>query len=227
MNKISLPKLATEQLNEILDLSGSVLYSSHETLKSHDVYLMGLNPGGEEDSSIRDSIGSMLTNLENAYVDEEWSAVKTDYEKGEAPLQKRIKFLLSELGHEPKSVCASNLIFVRSRDAQSLSFNKLAEICWPVHEAILSIVKPKLILAFGNSGISPYRFLHNKLRGDKEQSFSASHGNWSIKSFTSGNGKLGVIGIPHLSRYCPINKEDAMNQVKNRYKELLFETSQK
>jgi hypothetical protein len=62
VSKNELPKIARESLAGILDKSGSILYSSHETLKSGDVYLLGFNPGGSGGSAVERSIESILTN---------------------------------------------------------------------------------------------------------------------------------------------------------------------
>lgn len=103
-----------------------------------------------------------------------------------------------------------NLIFLQSRGASDISYS-LAEKCWPVHEAILNIVKPKLIIAFGNSDISPYNYIHSML-GGKEQYFPSGHGNWSVKGFNCQiNGRpVYVAGQPHLSRYSLIGKNQVV-----------------
>src|SRR5947209_4211108 len=78
---------------------------------------------------------------------------------GRDVLQIRVIWLLTALGRHPRSVAASNLSFVRSRDARSSEVRKYAEVCWPVHEASLEIVKPRLVIVYGNSVGSPYSFL--------------------------------------------------------------------
>ena len=40
----------------LLDSPGAVLYSGSATLKRGPVYLLGLNPGGAEDATLRDSL---------------------------------------------------------------------------------------------------------------------------------------------------------------------------
>lgn len=150
MNKEEIPKIAKDALSEVLNESGSILYSSHETLKSGDVYLLGFNPGGAGGNPVEQSINTMLTNISNSYLDESWENHNGVWANGEAPLQKRIQWVLESLGLNTRDVCASNLIFLQSREASDISFS-LAKKCWPVHEAILNIIKPKLIIAFGNS----------------------------------------------------------------------------
>ena len=210
MNKEEIPKIAKDALSEDLNKFGSILYSSHETLKSGDVYLLGFNPGGAGGNSVEQSINSMLTNTDNSYLDECWENRNGVWANGEAPLQKRIQWILESLDLNTRDVCASNLIFLKSRGASDISFS-LAKKCWPVHEAILNIIKPKLIIAFGNSEVSPYGFLHTMLGGDEEY-FPSGHGNWSIKGFRCEiNGRfIYVAGFPHLSRYSPIGKKEVI-----------------
>ena len=210
MSKDEIPRIARKALSDVLGESGSILYSSHETLKSGDVYLLGFNPGGAGGNPVAKSIDSMLENTTNAYLDESWENHNGVWANGEAPLQKRIQWVLESIRLNPRSVCASNLIFLQSREAKDISYS-LAEKCWPVHEAILNIVKPKLIIAFGNSNISPYAYLHSML-GGKEEYFPSGHGNWSVKGFGCQiNGRpVYVAGLPHLSRYSPIGKNEVV-----------------
>lgn len=210
MNKEEIPRIAKEALSEILSESGGILYSSHETLRSGDVYLLGFNPGGSGGNPVEQSINSMLTNTDNSYLDECWESHSGAWDSGKAPLQKRIQWILESLGLNTRDVCASNLIFLQSRKASDISFS-LAKKCWPVHDAILNIIKPKLIIVFGNSKVSPYRYLHSMFGGDEEH-FPSGHGNWSLKGFSCEiNGRsVYVAGLPHLSRYSPIGKKEVV-----------------
>lgn len=206
MCKDEIPQIAKNNLAGLLDKPGSILYSSHETLKPGEVYLLGFNPGGSGGSPVERSINQLLTNTTNAYLDESWENQNGAWASGEAPLQKRIQWILESIKLNPRDICASNLIFFQSRAARDMSFS-LAKQCWPVHEAVLNIVKPKLIIAFGNSRESSYGYLHAILGGN-EESFPSGHGNWKLKGFNSQiNGRsVYVAGLPHLSRYSPIGK---------------------
>jgi len=101
-------------------------------------------------------------------------------------------------------LCASNLTFVRSVDAQGVTY-KLANKCWEVHRFIISIVKPKIIITIGNGEQkSAYTYLHkisSKVREDNP--LKAFHGEYKIKSFIGKFDELNilVVGLPHLSRY--------------------------
>ncbi|MDA8516772.1 hypothetical protein [Citrobacter sp. Igbk 16] len=205
-----------------LERSGSILYSAGSTLKSGDVYLMGFNPGGNDDDpackypTISEMIDALTERTTNAYLDEGWTS------KGDkAPLQKRVTWLLNALGYQPREVCSSNLIFLRSRDAAGVEY-RIADDCWPIHEEILGIVQPKLILAYGNSDRSAYGYLCNKFHaGGQDESIPSGHGSWVVRSFDAViNGQnTCVVGLPHLSRYNPIGKTEVIAWIKSRVKE--------
>jgi hypothetical protein len=214
MTKDALSIVAKNALRDLLEQPGEILYSSHETIKPGLVYLLGLNPGGEGGLPLIKSVDQLLKRNTNAYLDECWENLRGSWKAGEAPLQRRVVWLLENLGLCPREVCASNLIFVQSRDARGVSF-ELAKKCWPVHEAIIDIVKPRLIIAFGNSCASPYFYLHDMLNG-KQTYAPSGHGNWLLKGFHTNIAGQGVFvaGLPHLSRYSPIGKPHVVEWLK-------------
>src|SRR5262249_13392114 len=96
-----------------------------------------------------------------SYLDTIWSRNRT---VGGAPLQRRVVWLLESLGLHARNVAASNLIFFRSRDAAGSQFRRFATLCWPVHERIIQIVRPRLVIVYGNSGVSPFSYLLNEYK---------------------------------------------------------------
>lgn len=218
VTKSEIPQIAMKALQTLQDKNGSILYSGHETIQQGSIYLMGLNPGGTDGPVLSNSIECLLTRETNAYLDEDWANGNGVYSiDKKAPLQKRIIWLLESLGHEPRNVMATNLIFIQSRDASGIS-SALADICWPVHKALLGIVKPKLILAFGNSGFSPYGYIYQRYGGEVCKPEPSGHGEWSLKSFTTNieGHPVCVVGLPHLSRYQPMGKSHVVEWIKKR-----------
>jgi hypothetical protein len=189
------------ELRTILNRSGAILYSSCETLKPGKYYFLGLNPGGSEADkhTIQQSLDELVigTSTKNAYLDEDWSSDRRSYDKECHPLQKNFKCLFQALGENPRDVCASNLIFKRSPDEQGAEYPDLAELCWPVHKAILEIVRPSAIITFG---FQPFEFVTKQLGGGYIESFNSGHGKWKWRSLIR-EGKPSLIGLPHLSKY--------------------------
>lgn len=179
---------------------------------------MGHNPGGNGFITIGDHIDRMLTRTENSFLDESWGNGNSTWPAGQAPLQRRVIWLLESLNQNPRDVCASNLIFQTSNAAEGVSFG-LAGICWPVHEAIIEIIRPKLLIVFGNGKPnSPYAFLRELFPGKDEHEFEAGHGDWKCRGFfTEINGvPLYVAGLPHLSKFDPTKNLKIITWLKSK-----------
>jgi len=179
----------------ILDRSGELLYSGSQTLRRGPIYLLGLNPGGNPDvhkDTVRDRLRELPSRRTNNYR-VSWSGRKP----GAHPLQRGIQWLANELEVKLEDVCASNLIFVRSKNERTSGFPDSARECWPVHRAILAVVKPTLVVAFGKS---PYNFLRNEFELLSEaDSIPAGHANWQCRAFQTVG--MQVVGLPHMSVY--------------------------
>jgi len=77
--------------------------------------------------------------------------------------------------------------------------NEYLDVSWREQGIRRAAVQPRLIIAFGNSGVSPYAFLLSKLTPASETMFPSGHGSWRCRAFTAGG--MRVAGLPHLSRY--------------------------
>ena len=218
VTKHGLPKHARKVLRDLLADPGELIYSSHETLAPGSLYLLGLNPGGSDPRKVGEHIDQMLDRTDNSFLDEEWTNRQKKHAAGEAPLQKRVRWLLKALGEEPESVCASNLIFTTSRDADSMCFG-LAGICWPVHLAVLSLVRPKMIICFGNGQKSPYAFIKALCKGTEDEEFLyGKHTRQRAKCLrTEIDGhKVVVVGLAHLSRFNVIGEAGLVGWIRER-----------
>ena len=102
MTKNEIPIIAKQALSEYLEEPGSVLDSSHETLKPSDIYLLGFNPGGANGKPVEQSISSMLTNTTNAYLDESWENQKVCGQVAKPLFKKEFNGYLKALGSTPE-----------------------------------------------------------------------------------------------------------------------------
>jgi hypothetical protein len=179
----------------ILDHSGEVLYSSVRTLRRGPVYLLGLNPGGSP-MRVPVTVRRRLRELPR----HDWNNYTVGWggrPAGAHPLQRGIRFVAESLGLDLADICASNLIFTRSPDERSCGYPGAARACWPLHEAILGIVRPQMIVTFGRQ---PYYFLRAQLPEVRTlRSIPAGHGTWQCRAFRSASRV--VVGLPHLSIY--------------------------
>jgi|SRR6478672_6358470 len=134
--------------------SGGVLYSGRSAFRGpRPLYLLGLNPGGDPaaqgDETIGRSICIARTRSQSegsAYADESWQ----DRAPGTATLQPRVLHLLRSLNLEPRSVPASNVVFVRSkREGLLMRKAELLRDCWPLHEAVIRGLRVRVIACMG------------------------------------------------------------------------------
>ena len=196
---------------------GSILYSGDETLKKGENYFLGANPGGHSDEQLgkfADTISNQLSRKNsspsfNEYFDASWKPGNKTYPKGMAPLQKRIKYLFNYLEINLRDTLSTNLNFVRSNRMQNFPYNwnQAAENCWEIHKILLSIVRPEIILVFGDDA---YDFMQNKIKLAEYDDFTIhSHGGAQTYTFCCLKGSLlldnielsnlQLIKVPHLS----------------------------
>jgi hypothetical protein len=189
---VRIVSFARHRLQSELTLSGEILYSGVSTLRQGRAYLLGHNPGGDANDPTLPTVARSLDELPakriNSYLDTTWSR---QHAVGQAPLQRRVVWLLESPGLRPREVAASNLIFVRSRDAAGSQFRKYAELCWPVHEEIIDVVRPQLVIAFGNSAHSPFGFPRLRIRLQWKI--------YSVPCASSGRMRRCTASIPRVS----------------------------
>lgn len=214
-----------DELKEKIKEPGETLYSSVDVFRKGDVYFMGTNPGGENNYSIEEDLEKLISKTTNGYLDEVWETRKGKPKAGEDTLQIRATMLMNEIGYDMRSICSSNLIFFKSRNLNELeyNFNKAADLCWPIHEKILSVVQPKLIIAFGNSDEnSPFSYIRNrfKIQSKEIEMMKIGHGNYNAKSFQISNETINChfVALPHLSRFM-IKNTEIYSWIKSKIKE--------
>ncbi len=138
----------------LLDRSGSVFLSGRCAFNSQsDLYLLGLNPGGNPNDSssltIRKDIDNVLHHRREdwcAFCDERWKKSGD----GKNAMQRGPLYLFKEVGRNPRCVPASELIFPRSIKFKLLTNpNALADKCWPFHQAVIERLGARVIVCLG------------------------------------------------------------------------------
>ena len=205
----------------LADQPGRLLYSGIGTLAPGKVYMLGYNPGGDpeaENDNPKDHLAKVagLRPDWNEYMDGVWYPGGRACPAGGAPLQKRVQALLGGAGLPTRSVLASNLIFVRSRDqAQLAEASRLAERCWGVHRWLLELVQPQTILSIGGNKIFDAISERSTVRSPIEQ-IAAGHGDWKCQAtrVAIDGRRLNLISLPHLSRYAVDRHPDVIAWVR-------------
>jgi hypothetical protein len=189
---------------ELLDRSGSVFYSGRQAFSgTKPIYLLGLNPGGDpvemSDETIRLQVKQVLERTQNnwsAYRDESWGNAP----KGTWRMQPRVRHLIAQLGLDPGEVPASNIIFVRSREAHGIvaERNALAAKCWPFHQRVITELRVQTVICFGNEAGWWVRL---KMGADRlvGEFFEVNNRRWGSSAFQNMSGKV-VITLSHPSR---------------------------
>ena len=141
----------------VLQRSGGVFYSGRSAFsEARPVYLLGLNPGGDPRRMSGATIARHIADARartkadwSEYSDVSWDGSAS----GSAPIQRRVRHLLRNLGLDARSVPASNVVFVRSVSELDLRKEKkeLLRACWPVHEAVISRLGVRLVICMGRT----------------------------------------------------------------------------
>ena len=196
-------KLFTTVNPSILDESGRVFCSGRAAFGSEcDLYILGFNPGGDpnsmEESSVRAHSRYVLhdaPDLWSAYSDESWKGRPP----GQHGMQPRMLHLFERLGHDPRGVPASNLIFKRAPRAAQLEGDArvIEDLCWQFHAAVLAELRPKVVLCLGNQTGERVR---RRLGADHlvGQFVEANLRRWMSTAHRSRSG-LTVVSLTHPS----------------------------
>jgi len=213
---------AAVMLHELLPEKGCVLTSSCDSLRPGNFYIMGVNPGGtptESDPILSSHLESLPRLAGNLFAESAWSE---RFEKGGHPIQKNIATLAEWLEFDLATVCVSNLIFLQTPKTDMQLYKDFAPRCWPVHQLILNIVHPKVLIVFGVGTVSPFRHLwqFQVPPSSRPRMQPSGHGNWPCYAFDIVEQDIPyrVIALPHLSRYVLGGKDAVRDWVRKEAK---------
>lgn len=198
----------------LIDSPGAVLYSGSDTLKRGPVYLLGLNPGGAEGATLRDSIRA-CRQQHNAYLDEQWSPRGQLQPMGCATLQRRVQALCAAMGYQTRDVPASNLVFTRStRIGTHLDFPAAQALCLPVHRIFLDAIQPDFLMTFGS--IDNFKQAFNVT---EVESRSAQHGTWMANRgrVEINDRKIAFGNVPHMSLWASDKRPEVVRWAIERH----------
>lgn len=210
----TLPRVTHAVIAELLDAipeslrdhSGTALDSGLASWTgSCPIYLLGYNPGGEPGTdTIYGNAENLLRNFPanySGYRDGTWNPGGRWHAKGQAPMQRRVLYLLDRLGLDPGDVPTSNVIYVRSRQLAHLSREQAdgwAEDCWPFHARMIERLGVKVIVCLGGDAAW---FVRDKLNAHThvdtfKETYATRH--WASRTYT-GPGPT-VVQLTHPGR---------------------------
>ena len=187
----------------LLSQSGKVFYSGRAAFsKRSDLYILGLNPGGDPEAQASETIEADLLRFREGppwwsdYADESWHGAPP----GTWGMAPRVLHMLRSLDLDPRAVPASNAIFVRSSTEATLEICKdvMLQACWPVHRAVISALGIGVVLCFGGTA---GRWVRERL-GAAQQVDSFQETNrrgWRSETHATRDGRM-VVTLTHPGR---------------------------
>ena len=189
--------------DRIFQRSVSIFYSGKEAFAADaPLYVLGLNPGGTPSALPTATVAAYLKRFKDRdqpwceYADESWEGAAS----GTWGMQPRVLHMFGQLGLDPRTVPASNVVFVNTRNERDLAQEKdeLLDLCWPVHAAVINSLKVSTIVCFGGTaGL----WARTKL-GASEMIDSFTEENsrgWTSRTHRNPDG-IQVLTVTHPSR---------------------------
>jgi uracil-DNA glycosylase len=216
-------KFLERSLPKVYKSHGHALFSPPRTVAPYPVLILGTNPGGDGQATVAENLGRRKEHPEaHGYAADK--TLRMPPLKGQPPprestLQKVLTELMRALDLKIENVPATNIVFKHSKSTNQLRLPEDADECWPAIDFLLNIVRPKLIVAFGNSGTSSYTYLReHKASTPVHLEFPIRNpGNLRsefVRRFVwereRGHSVL-VFGIPHPSRFNGDNLVEQMS----------------
>lgn len=184
--------------DNILKKSGSVFYSGYATiLEPNGVYLLGINPGGDPDTSpsIEESFCSFLN--ENPF----FNAYRDQNDWGNTNFQKNINDLFIRLHLGLRETCASNLVFERTPNSDKINSKKIKSYI-NIHDYIINdMLNPSIIITIGKktyNGLAE-NWLDRKQHDMPLNISNAKPAKGTPRYLESKDGNKLLCYIPHVS----------------------------
>lgn len=231
--KIWADDIAAEFSREELAAGGKIFYNGPAAFRPGRFCIYGLNPGIPKPGRVTEgqSLQENISDFPSKNGNDNYGSI--DKSDKPSPLQRRFRTIVDDYlyGERPETVVTTNIIFRRSRSLSDLGmpFEQAAARCWPIHERILNIVRPRLILAFGSGFHSAYWWLSGQMPEKfctgwraEERRLASGHGGWKVCCVrgTLMGRPTTLVGMPHLGRYKPHPESEGMMMLKQEISQL-------
>lgn len=188
---------------DLYDKSGELFHSGRTSFESpSQLYILGLNPGGNPETSTDGTVGSTLAAARtparhrwSSYSNESWEG----REPGSHPYQRSVLHMLDQCGLDPCDVPSSNTIFVRTiSDAHLTAKYELQRACWPIHEKVIAELSVRVVVCFGRTAGS---WVRSQLgASEKVDSYQETNARRWRSTTHSGQDGIQVVALTHPSR---------------------------
>lgn len=181
--------------DELMDVPGHAFYTGAAGFSGQrPLYLLGLNPGGDGPETVRQQFEQLKAGRTDysAYVTHAW--------KPPTRIDRNVLHLLRFLSLRPTEVPASCLVFGRTRSESEIAgdFERLAALCWPFHEAVISRLGVEVVVCFGKTA---GEFVRRQVGAGEQIDQFVERNNRGWTSVTHrGPGGLKVVTVTHPSR---------------------------
>lgn len=191
----AIDRLAALIPDELMDVPGHAFYSGEDGFTGRSrVYLLAENPGSEGTETVRQQLHNVKEGP-SAY-----SAYATHTWKPAGRIDHSVLHLLGQLSLDPTKVPASCLIFGRTRGESDLAgdFSRLADLCWPFHETVVSDLGVDVVVCFGKKTGAYVRDRFNA-HEHIDQFVERNNRGWTSHTHRGRDG-LKVVTVTHPSR---------------------------
>ena len=179
------------------DEPGRVFYSGWRAFESeNNLYVLGLNSSGDP-GSVADSVQSNIDRVLRGEL-ENWSR----YEEGNNPFHHGMLHLFKNIGRDPKTVPASNLVFLRSQSAKSLGraqLKRLATCCWCFHRAVIEKLNIRVVVCLGTKAGKAVRGFLNAFDPPIDSFVEDNDRKWRSYTVRNSDG-IFIVQLTHPSR---------------------------
>ena len=183
----------------LLDVSGYALFSGRRAFNNPSgLYFLGPNPAGDPSwrRTVRMNVEAVLQGPED------WSAWMDESSGGKPPglnyRQRRVLYLMNQVGRGPAEVPCSEAIFLRSTDPNKIDMDALAPVCWPFHEAVIKTLGIRVIVCLGGRA---GRIVRRRVNAHEkvDEFVENNRRRWKSRTHESADG-LAVVTLAHPSQ---------------------------
>ena len=185
----------------VLNKPGYAFFSGRRAFSAPaDLYILGANLGGNPDDSPEATVAKNVHRV-LCKVPENWSAYRDDCWGPNCTknrLQRGVLHLFDRLELDAGEIPASEVVFLCSKSLAEIPFERLAEQCWPFHQAVIDRLGVKVVVCIGKRA---GKFVRRQLSAHKPIDWFSERNKrgWESHSHKNDCGII-VVTLTHASQ---------------------------